>query len=348
MRVSFLASGILEALKPLYENEIDIESLKSERSKALAGKRERPNLKMSKKRKTRTDYLWEEECEDEDSVPELTSYDKAYSPKTGSADYVQKSSNASNAMREASGKAQTASYAGLRKPEATAKDHVEKSTTTSEAGKAMTELKSMIASAGVNDAKYLTELGEATSLDTGSLRAAYKASMVKVEYSDPVFMNNQRTYQRIFMKNDKNDSSVYDFTMGRAGSAGLETKVRRDERFDTFYFESMNGVRDGQNKAYWEVWVNGNIVEEALDKKEVKKGDVVEWRLANERESFCGGGGMDERLQRPEYRSRPGISANPGALQPYSPAQGVLGSYGNLNPLLPGISHAAIPGYTGI
>jgi len=117
-----------------------------------------------------------------------------------------------------------------------------------------------------------------------------KANIVKIEYENPIFINNQWTYQRIFIKNEKDGLSVYELTMAKAKEGVLETKTRYDEKFDTYYFYLLNGVRDGENKAYWEVWVNGKIVEDALDKTKLKKGDVIEWRLANEREQACGGG----------------------------------------------------------
>lgn len=122
-----------------------------------------------------------------------------------------------------------------------------------------------------------------------------RAEMIKLEYDNPVFINNQWTYQRIFIQNSKDGSTVYDLTIDKSKAGSLETKVRYDENFNTIYFDSLNNVRDGNNQAYWEVWVNGQIVEESLDRKQLKKGDVVEWRLANEREEGCGGSGGERQ-----------------------------------------------------
>jgi hypothetical protein len=142
---------------------------------------------------------------------------------------------------------------------------------------------------------YAQELQK--TIDYGMRQHADKSvSMLKLEYDNPVFVNNQWTYQRIFIQNTKEGSTVYDLTTDKSKAGSLEAKVRYDQKFNTVYFDSLNNVRDGKDQAYWEVWVNGRIVEEALDQKHLKKGDMIEWRLANERERGCGGGYKPEAL----------------------------------------------------
>jgi hypothetical protein len=161
---------------------------------------------------------------------------------------------------------------------------------------------------------YAQELQK--TVDYGAkLHSERRAEMLKLEYDNPVFINNQWTYQRIFIQNSRKDSTVYDLTMDKAKAGSLETKVRYDDKFNTVYFDSLNNVKDGNNQAYWEVWVNGRIVEEALDRKQLKKGDVIEWRLANEKEEGCGGGSY-----RPEFL-------------PKHELRRMAGSYQHLNPL---------------
>lgn len=44
--------------------------------------------------------------------------------------------------------------------------------------------------------------------------------------------------------------------------------------------QSIDGVKNGQDNAYWQYWVNGALPPIAADKKEVVKGDRVEWKFA--------------------------------------------------------------------
>jgi hypothetical protein len=150
----------------------------------------------------------------------------------------------------------------------------------------------MLAAKITENIAYVLELQK--TINHGSRQYADgNLSMLKIEYDNPVFINNQLTYQRIFVMNENEGATVYGLTMEKSRSGNLETKARYDDAFKTFYFDSLNGVKDGRNSAYWEAWLNGQVVEEALDKKPLKKGDVVEWRLANERESGCGGSGQE-------------------------------------------------------
>jgi hypothetical protein len=220
--------------------------------------------------------------------------------------------------------------------------YVQKSAGMAETKQALSEMLSGVSA----QSAYAAELDLTTRADAASFKYGRSEGMVKIEYNDPVFINNQWTYQRIFIRNEKDGSTVYRSTMDKAQAAGLETQVRRDDKFDTMYFDSLNGKRDGKGNAYWEAWVNGEIVEDALDKKELKKGDVVEWRLANERESFCGGGGIEERLIRPELRSK---ASNPLGLPMteagYLSGFGPPGSYGRFSSLRQGYSQNAHPSY---
>jgi len=46
------------------------------------------------------------------------------------------------------------------------------------------------------------------------------------------------------------------------------------------FVESIDGVKNGTENKYWQYWVNGELPPVAADKKEVKKGDKVEWKFA--------------------------------------------------------------------
>ncbi|MEM5871861.1 MAG: DUF4430 domain-containing protein [Candidatus Aenigmatarchaeota archaeon] len=149
--------------------------------------------------------------------------------------------------------------------------------------------------------EYVKEIKSTLSY-ADKIKSLGEEKVVKISYTDPVFINNQWTYQRIFIKNPKDGLTIYDLTLEKVKSGALASKVRYDEKFKTYYFEEIDGIRDGENKAYWEVWANGKIVEDALDKTTLKKGDVIEWRLANERENVCGG--VKKEGLEPLYQSK--------------------------------------------
>jgi len=46
------------------------------------------------------------------------------------------------------------------------------------------------------------------------------------------------------------------------------------------FVESINGVKNGTDNKYWQYWVNDELPMVAADKKEVRKGDKVEWKFA--------------------------------------------------------------------
>ncbi|NIO22488.1 MAG: hypothetical protein GTN38_00490 [Candidatus Aenigmarchaeota archaeon] len=134
---------------------------------------------------------------------------------------------------------------------------------------------------------------------------AYQANdLLKVEYTEPVFFNDQLTYQSVFMENEETGKTVYELTLEASQKNGMDVKISYDERTRTFYLDSMDGKRDGSeidgNRVYLEFWVKDGetneyrIGEESMDQEILKRGDKVEWRLATERESYCGGGGYEK------------------------------------------------------
>ncbi|MFH1237707.1 MAG: DUF4430 domain-containing protein [Candidatus Aenigmatarchaeota archaeon] len=296
MRISlFPGASLVEKVRSLYENdEAELPKFTGKKDGKNAGVLSRGKKYAGRKRKKEL-YV---DSKDSDETEEKD-YDTEFSSESG--EYVK----AGHKKREDRARIEVEPVAaqGVQRLEVTGK--AAKKAALSGAKGAVNE---MLTEANVKDAKYADELNSTTVPDVG-FHYGRRTGLVKIEYNDPVFINNQWTYQRIFMKNNVGESNVYEFTVKKAGTSGLETQIRYDDKFQTFYFESLNGVRDGRNQTYWEVWVNGNIVEDALDKKEVKKGDVVEWRLANERESFCGGGGYEERYTRPEMRSKISVEA---------------------------------------
>jgi hypothetical protein len=137
-----------------------------------------------------------------------------------------------------------------------------------------------------------------------------KTDFLKVEYTEPVFFNDQLTYQSIFIDNEETGKTVYELTLESSLKNGMDLKISYDEKKRTFYLDSMDGKRDGSeiegNKVYLEFWVRDGetneyrIGENSIDQEVLKKGDKVEWRLSTERESYCGGGGYEKSRREKE------------------------------------------------
>ena len=135
-----------------------------------------------------------------------------------------------------------------------------------------------------------------------------KTDFLKVEYTEPVFFNDQLTYQSTFMENEETGKTVYELTLESSRKNGMDVKISYDERTRTFYLDSMDGRRDGSeiegNRVYPEFWVKDSetneyrIGENSIDQEVLKKGDRIEWRLATERESYCGGGYEKSRREK--------------------------------------------------
>lgn len=45
------------------------------------------------------------------------------------------------------------------------------------------------------------------------------------------------------------------------------------------FVESIDGLKGGADNKWWQYWINGQLGEIAADKKEVRTGDVIEWRF---------------------------------------------------------------------
>jgi len=57
----------------------------------------------------------------------------------------------------------------------------------------------------------------------------------------------------------------------------LETKEYKEMGI---LVESIDGVKNGTDNNYWQYWINNELPMVAADKKEVKKGDKIEWKFA--------------------------------------------------------------------
>jgi hypothetical protein len=123
-----------------------------------------------------------------------------------------------------------------------------------------------------------------------------KQRVTNMKYESPIFINDQWTYQRVFIENDR-EVTVYDLTMKASKTNGMGIEIEYDEKFGTKYVKSIDGIRDGEGGKYWEYWIiNKDTGEErigkvAVDQQTLRKNEFIEWRLAEERDTGCGGGG---------------------------------------------------------
>ena len=129
------------------------------------------------------------------------------------------------------------------------------------------------------------------ALDTQEIGTSYTISedgILSLDYNTPVFINGQRTYQRIVFEADKDGESVYDMTKRRFRQSGIEASSKYDKDFDSILFTSINDMAEGSGGNFNEFYLNGVIGENAVDKQTLAKGDVVEWRFAEENDDSCG------------------------------------------------------------
>jgi len=113
--------------------------------------------------------------------------------------------------------------------------------------------------------------------------------LLNIEYETPELINGQRTYQRMVLEADAEGETVYDMTMRKLVEVGIEVSASYDFDFDTMIFTSINQKKEGTAGNFNEFYLNGEIGESAVDKQKLKKGDVIEWRYAEESDGSCGG-----------------------------------------------------------
>ena len=86
---------------------------------------------------------------------------------------------------------------------------------------------------------------------------------------------NINSYQISLSQN----STVFSLLEELAKRENLKVESKVYEGMGVFV-ESIDGVKNGTEKKYWQYWVNSELPPVAADKKEVKKGDKVEWKFA--------------------------------------------------------------------
>jgi len=83
-----------------------------------------------------------------------------------------------------------------------------------------------------------------------------------------------RTFQVALSEN----STVFSLLKKLAERENFKTESKEYEGMGVLV-ESIDGVKNGVGNKYWQYWVNGELPMVAADKKEIKKGDRVEWKF---------------------------------------------------------------------
>lgn len=76
---------------------------------------------------------------------------------------------------------------------------------------------------------------------------------------------------------ENRNATVYKALNKAARQNGFEIKATYYEQYDSYFIESIAGK--GGNGKYWVYYVNGKMGEVGADKKVVKEGDIIEWKL---------------------------------------------------------------------
>lgn len=73
-------------------------------------------------------------------------------------------------------------------------------------------------------------------------------------------------------------TTVFDALKNVADKNKFEIKYNNNYSFGVF-IESIAGIKNGDGNKYWQYYVNSKLGDVAADKKEIKAGDVVEWKF---------------------------------------------------------------------
>jgi hypothetical protein len=102
----------------------------------------------------------------------------------------------------------------------------------------------------------------------------------------------QSAQEKILYTIDFGDGKVRTFQIvptGNSTAFSLLEELAKRENFKVeskvyegmgVFVESIDGIKNGADNKYWQYWVNSELPMVAADKKEIKKGDKVEWRFS--------------------------------------------------------------------
>ncbi len=90
--------------------------------------------------------------------------------------------------------------------------------------------------------------------------------------------NGNKVYDGVFLLEDNNNNVFSVLKKISEVDKAFDMKYSNDARYGIFV-ESIGGIKNGTDGKYWQYYINGTLGDVAADKKEVKAGDKVEWRL---------------------------------------------------------------------
>jgi len=120
------------------------------------------------------------------------------------------------------------------------------------------------------------EISSLNQIETANITSiAKQITQQKVFYTIDFGGGNVKSYRIV----PKENSTVFSLLeeLAKRENFRLEWKIYKDMGV---FVESIDGIKNGTDNKYWQYWVNGELPMVAADKKEVKKGDKIEWKFA--------------------------------------------------------------------
>ncbi len=90
--------------------------------------------------------------------------------------------------------------------------------------------------------------------------------------------NGKKVYDGIFLLEDNGNNVFSVLKKLSEADKAFDIVYSNDARYGIFV-ESIGGIKNGTDGKYWQYYINGALGDVAADKKEVKAGDKVEWKL---------------------------------------------------------------------
>ncbi|KPJ57529.1 hypothetical protein AMJ49_00155 [Parcubacteria bacterium DG_74_2] len=123
---------------------------------------------------------------------------------------------------------------------------------------------------------FKKEISSLTQIETISIEGVTKRlGEEKTLYTINFGEGNVKSYQIV----PSGNSTAFSLLEELAQRENFQLEITLYKEMGVFV-ESIDGVRNGTDNKYWQYWVNGELPMVAADKKDVKKGDKVEWKFA--------------------------------------------------------------------
>lgn len=121
---------------------------------------------------------------------------------------------------------------------------------------------------------FKKEIEEAFEIQKTSQQAFQKIVEKRVLYIINKGEEDVLRYQIV----PSSDSTVFSLLEELSQKKNFEISYKIYSEMGVFV-ESIDGVKNGTDGKYWQYWVNGELPMVAADKKQVKQGDIIEWKF---------------------------------------------------------------------